>query len=183
MKDKREILTREIIKQKLIQEAKRSMIGAVLIFALGSLIFGMLHIVVISASRLVPLVVESILFAIFVIAGVFFFMRGVLHVIKARHGEFSVLEDILSDVKDDRFSIWRMFLTGRIFDQSNYEHIFTFASGKKFVANSSEYKNTSLDATAKFSLLGDTFFLVYYNGAPDKIVLLYSSKLYSYKGS
>lgn len=184
MRDEREVLTREIISQKLIREAKRSMVGSVLMLLLGALALGMLHVMSLYASPSVSsiaVIAEIVLDAIFVGACIFFFVRGALRMSKARHGEFSVVEDSLLDIQEDRFSLWQMLLTGRIFDRSNYVHIFKFQSGKKVVVNSDEYQNTGLDAAAKFSLPGDTFFLVFYKDSPEKIVLLYSSKIYNYK--
>ena len=62
-----------------------------------------------------------------------------------------------------------------------FRHIFKFKSGKIFVANAEEYKNTRLDTAAEFSLRGDNFYLVFYNDSPNKIILLFSSKTYNYK--
>ena len=60
-------------------------------------------------------------------------------------------------------------------------HVFEFKSGKKFVANVEEYKNTRLGVAAQFSMAGDSFFVVSYDNSPDKIILLFSSKTYTYK--
>ena len=43
MRDEREILTRQIISKKLTYEAKRSMVGALLICILCALVFGMFN--------------------------------------------------------------------------------------------------------------------------------------------
>lgn len=66
-------------------------------------------------------------------------------------------------------------------NKAHLNYVFKFQSGKMFIANAEEYKNTRLGMVAEFSLPGDTFFLVHYNGSPDKIILLYISKLYNYK--
>lgn len=50
MKDEREILTRQIIFKKLIYEAKRSMIGALLICILGLIVFGMMFLILLTPS-------------------------------------------------------------------------------------------------------------------------------------
>ena len=179
MKNEREMLTREFVAQKLIRDAKRSMVGSALILILGFLLFGMLRVMssFISSSVSILAYIFEIVFAA---VCVFFFVRGALKMSKARHGKFSVVEEVLSKVRDERLNIWKMiFLTGRIFSVDNYEHIFEFESGKKFIINSRE--NTTLDATAGFSIPKDAFFTVFYNDRPEKIVWIYSSKLYDYK--
>ena len=42
MKDERELLTREIIAEKLVWNARRSMVGALMMLVLGGILFGML---------------------------------------------------------------------------------------------------------------------------------------------
>ena len=178
--DERETLTRNIIFQKLLREAKRSMVGSVLFFVFGSLVLGMMYFMFVPRSKAFAMF-QAVSFVILAALCLVFFVRGALRMGKANRGEFSVEKDILIDVKDNQLNVWRLLITGRIFSRSNYDHIFHFESGKTFVANSDEYQSTSLDATARFSLSGDPFFLVFYNDSPEKIVLLYSSKLYNYK--
>ncbi len=178
--DEREILTRNIIFQKLLREAKRSMVGSVLFFAFGSFVFGMMYFMFVPRSKAFAMF-QAVSFVIFTALCLLFFVRGTLRMGKAKRGAFSVTKEILTDVKEDQLNVWRLLITGRIFSRSNYDHIFRFESGKTFVANSDEYRSTSLDATARFSLSGDAFFLVSYNDSPEKIVLLYSTKLYDYK--
>ena len=81
----------------------------------------------------------------------------------------------------DLANIWNYLFTGKIFDPEYYEHIFQFESGRRFVANAAAYRGTRLEAVADFSMAGDVFFLVVYQDAPQKIVLLYSSKIYRYQ--
>ena len=62
-----------------------------------------------------------------------------------------------------------------------HDHVFKFESGKTFVANSAEYQTTHLDTAAQVSSKGDSYITVFYNDAPDKIILLYSTKMFVYK--
>ena len=184
MKDKREILTKDLVAGKLMHRAKQSMVGSVLMLALTSLMFGMIYVMT-KMSRTpsadVAVIVESVIATAFFAGCLFCFIRGVLRYRKARKGEFSVIEDVLTDVKDMQFSPWQMLLSGRIFARSNYQHVFTFQSGKVFVANNATYIGARLETASKFSLPGDTFFLAVYNDSPDRIRLLYSAKSYQYK--
>ena len=50
------------------------------------------------------------------------------------------------------------------------------------MVNCGEVKNSRLDTVAKFSLAGDVFYLVCYADSPEKVVLLYASKIYDYNG-
>ena len=52
---------------------------------------------------------------------------------------------------------------------------------KEIIANSGEYRNTRLGASADFSIAGDVFYTVCYNDSPQKIVWMYSSKTYRYQ--
>ena len=183
MKDEREILTREIILQKLARSAKRSMIGAFIMLVLGALMLGMLHLMSRYASPSssdLTVIAEIALDLAFVGACVFFFARGALRMHKARRGDFSIVEDFLLEVQDDRFSLREMLLTGSLISPSNYVHVFRFQSGKRAVISSGGNQTNTLDTTARISLPGDRFILVVYNDAPEKIVLLYSTKLYTY---
>jgi len=56
-----------------------------------------------------------------------------------------------------------------------------FLSGKRFVIGSEQSRNTHLSAAAGFSLPGDAFLLVSFNAFPDKVVWIYSCKIYHYK--
>lgn len=87
-------------------------------------------------------------------------------------------------VQDNVFSLWRGIVnsgSGYGRRKDDCEHIFEFESGKRFVVGASRYGNTGIDATAEFSLEGDRFFLVYYNDAPDKLIFIFSAKIYNYK--
>ena len=187
MKDEREILTRQTIFKKLTYEAKRSMIGALLMCILGSIVFGMMSLILLTPSYVTKAtkLIAGILMAIFFIACAFFFVRALLRMIQAKHGNFTVAEDVLIDIKDNQLSILQLILYGgkhTLFgNKSHLKHVFKFKSGKIFVANAEEYKNTRLETTAEFSLPGDNFYLVFYNDSPNKIILLFSSKTYNYK--
>ena len=187
MKDEREILTRQIIFKKLTYEAKRSMIGTLLMCILGSIVFGMMSLILLTPSYVtkVTKLIAGILMAIFFIACAFFFVRALLRMIKAKHGNFTVVEDALIEIKNNKLSIAQLILNGGMHtlfgNKSHLKHIFKFNSGKIFIANAEEYKNTRLETAAEFSSPGDNFYLVFYNDSPNKIILLFSSKTYNYK--
>ena len=105
--------------------------------------------------------------------------------IKAKRGNFTVVEDILTEVKDNQFNLIQLIMYGGrhtlLGNKAHLRHVFQFESGKTFIANAEEYKNTRLGVAAQFSMPGDTFFIVCYNDAPSKIILLFSSKTYTYK--
>ena len=184
MKDEREILTREYILKKLTRDAQKSMVSALLTLVLGVVMFLILCAMqgMTGPSVSLPFIIsEAILTVAFVAVCIFFLARGAQRKGRAMRGEFSVVEDALLEVKEDRPSFWRMLVTGRIFDRSNFIHVFTFQSRKTFVANSGEYQNTSVDTAARYSLPMDTFYLVFYDDAPQKVVWIYSTKIYVYK--
>ena len=187
MRDEREILTRQIISKKLIYEAKRSMVGALLISILCAIIFGMINLLLLSAHFISPttkLVVNLLQLPVYVICA-FFIVRAIINIVKIKRDAFTVVEDELVYVKDNEFSLLQLILYGgrhTLFgNKSHLRHIFEFKSGKKFVANVEEYKNTKLGSAAQFSMPGDSFFIVFYNDAPNKIILLFSSKTHTYK--
>lgn len=187
MKGEREILTRQIISKKLTYEAKRSMVGALLICILCAIIFGMINLLLLSAhyvSSITKLVVNLLQLPVYVICA-FFFIRAMIDIFKVKRDAFTVTEDELVSVKDNEFSLLQLILYGGrhtlLGNQSHLRHIFEFKSGKKFVANVEEYKNTKLGSAAQFSMPGDSFFVVFYNDSPNKIILLFSSKTHTYK--
>jgi hypothetical protein len=189
MRDEREILTRQIISKKLIYEAKRSMVGALLISILCAIIFGMINLSLLSAHYVSPitkLAVNLLQLPVYAVC-VFFFVRAIINICKTNKGAFTVTEEELVSVKDNEFSLLQLVLYGGLDiisgNKSHLRHVFEFKSGKKFVANVEEYKNTRLGVTAQFSMPGDTFFIVCYNDAPSKIILLFSSKTYTYKNN
>ena len=186
-KDEREILTRQNILKKLIYEAKRSMVGSLLMCVLGAVIFGMISLLLLTPSyvTIATKLIVGILIALYFIACAFFFIRAILRMIKAKRGNFTVVEDILTEVKDNQFNLIQLIMYGGrhtlLGNKAHLRHVFQFESGKTFIANAEEYKNTRLGTAAEFSLPGDTFFLVFYNDNPNKIILLFSSKIYAYK--
>ena len=186
MKDEREVLTRELVSQKLKREAKRTMFGALMTFILGSIFFGLVSLMVLAVSKpgsIAPAVVSSVLFSALAVYCVVMLILAAIKLGKTGRGEFTVYEDVLVEIKDDQLNVFLALLSGRIFDKDSYEHIFKFESGKTFVANSGEYRNTRLGASADFSLPGDVFYTVFYNDSPNKIVWFYSSKSYRYKAA
>jgi len=187
MKDEREILTRQTVLKKLVYEAKRSMIGSLSTCILGAIVLGMMSLLLLSsssASQGIKLIV-GLINALFYITCAFFFVRALLTLIKAKRGDFTIVEDVLKEIKDNQLSIMQLLIYGgshTLFgNRSHLNHIFQFESGKMFIANVEEYKNTRLGAAAEFSLPGDSFFTVFFNDSPNKIILLFSSKTYIYK--
>jgi len=183
--DEREILNRNIICKKLKKEAQRSIYVYMLILILGSLLEGMMYLVLSSAGSERFGTLEKVEFIIgfgaLVAICLFFLIRALLLISKAVRGEFTVLEESLTRVEEDRLSIFQTVLTGHPFSRANYNHIFRFDSGKTFVANCGEYQNTKIATAARFSLPGDKFFTVFYNDRPEKIILLFSAKTHNYK--
>lgn len=187
MKDEREILTRQTILKKLEYEAKRSMIGSLLMCILGAIVLGTLSLILLSANNVTfgTKLIVSVFNSLYFITCAFFFVRALLKLIKAKRGDFTVFEDVLKEIKDNQLSIIQLLIYGgthTLFgNKSHLNHIFQFESGKIFIANVEEYKNTRLGAAAEFSLPGDSFLTVSYNDSPNKIILLFSSKTYIYK--
>ena len=186
-KDEREILTRQSVLKKLTYESKRSMVGSLLMCILGTVFFGMMCLMLLSLPYVTTRtkIILGFLLVPYFIACAFFFVRALLRLFKAKRGEFTVVEDMLAEIKDNQFSILQLIMHGGMHTlfggKSHLNHIFKFKSGKIFVANAEEYKNTKLGTAAEFSLPGDTFFLVFYNDNPNKIILLFNSKIYTYK--
>ena len=186
MKDEREVLTRQVIREKLMWEAKRSIVNALMPLLLGALLFGMMCLLLFSFSQIstVTKLIIILFVSLYFIAVVFLLIRGILSLIKARQKDFTVAEDVLIDVKDNRFSFWQLLLHGGVAtlfgNKAHLRHIFHFKSGKTFIVNVEEYKNTRLHTAAEFSSSGDPFFLVFYSDSPDKILRLYSCKTYNF---
>ena len=184
MKDEREIITPEQVTLKLKREAQRSMLGALMTFIFGSIFCGLVSLMVLAGSKpgsAVPAIVASIQFSALAVYCVIIVIIAAIKLGKISRGEFTVSEEVLIEVKDNQLNLFLALISGRLFNKDNYEHIFRFVSGKVFVANSGEYRNTRLGAAADFSMPGDVFYTVFYNDSPSKIVWIYSSKTYIYK--
>ncbi len=197
MKGEREIITRATITKRLMWEAKHNMIASMLTLVFAFLGFGVIHLMVAGAFSSAVNVLSILNGVVFIVFVIFFsvlpFVRGAVRMSKTRRGEFFIAEDELEDMQDNQFSIWQtlrydnrvnirnILIDRRPFHRSSYQHVFTFRSGKKFIANSYEYQNTRLETTAQFSMPGDIFYTVFYKDAPEKIILFYSSKIYNYK--
>lgn len=190
MKDEREILTRDIIQQKLIREAKRPIIGATLLLIPVSIVFGLMYLLacVTTSPTSFPsifLLVALVGFAI--ICGIDI-IRGTIHLGKARRGEFSIGEENLIKMEDFKFSFWQFFLRfdirfpiSSLIHRPYFNHVFEFQSGKKFIVNAAEYKETHVNTAAQISHIGNKLIVVSYNNTPEHIVMLFSPKIYNYK--
>lgn len=188
MKDEREILTQQIILKKLTWETKRSIVNSLLIFLLSGLLcgtFSLLLAVGLPPNAGIVKFIPLILFMPVVMTCAFSFVRSLLRMHKANCGNFTVAEDVLTEIKDNEFSFIQLIRYGGkhtlLGNKSHLRHVFQFESGKTFIANVEEYKNSRLSIAAEFSIPGDRFFLVFYNDSPNKIILLFSSKTYNYR--
>ena len=190
MKDTREILTRDILQQKLIQEAKHLIIGATLLLVPISIILGLTYLVVcystspnsfLSIFLLVAIIGAAIIFGIDII-------RGAIRLCKARQGEFTIVEENLIKMEAFKFSFWQLFLRFdfrfpilSLIHRPYFNHIFEFESGRKYIVNADEYKDAHVNTAAQISQVGDTLLVVSYNDNPRKIITIFSSKIYHYK--
>ena len=190
MKDTREILTRDILQQKLIQEAKHLIIGATLLLVPISIILGLTYLVVcfstspnsfLSIFLLVAIIDAAIIFGIDII-------RGAIRLCKARQGEFTIVEENLIKMEAFKFSFWQLFLRFdlrfpilSLIHRPYFNHIFEFESGRKYIVNADEYKDAHVNTAAQISQVGDTLLVVSYNDNPRKIIRIFSSKIYHYK--
>ena len=190
MKDTREILTRDILQQKLIQEAKHLIIGATLLLVPISIILGLTYLVVcystspnsfLSIFLLVAIIGAAIIFGIDII-------RGAIRLCKARQGEFTIVEENLIKMEAFKFSFWQLFLRFdlrfpilSLIHRPYFNHIFEFESGRKYIVNADEYKDAHVNTAAQISQVGDTLLVVSYNDNPRKVIRIFSSKIYHYK--
>lgn len=187
MKDEREILTRQAVSKKLTYEAKRSIVGSLLTCVLAFILFGMLKLVLPSFTYAKNMMIVLVyVFPLPIYAGcAFYFIRGTINYININKGAFSVVEDELVEIKDNELSLFHLLMSegrGILAGQRNHlVHVFKFKSGKKYVVNAEEYKHTKLDAVAQFSNPGDSFYVVFYNHSPNKIILIFSAKTHTYK--
>ena len=185
--DEREVLTKQIVSKKLIYESKRSMVGALLICILDAIFFGMFKLTILNHPYVTDVTRLTANLLQIPICGVcvFLFIRAIVNISKVKRGAFTVAKDVLADIKDHQFSLKQLVLYGGrdilLGSKAHLRHVFKFESGKVFIANAEEYKNTRLATAAEFSLPGDIFFLVFYNDSPNKIILLFSAKTHNYK--
>ena len=190
MKDEREILTRDIIQQKLIYEAKHLIIGATLLLIPISIAFGLLYLLAcvttspnsfLSIFLLVAIIGAAIIFGIDII-------RGAIRLCKAHQGEFTIVEENLIKMEAFKFSFWQLFLRFdfwfpilSLIHRPYFNHIFEFESGRKYIVNADEYKDAHVNTAAQISQVGDTLLVVSYNYNPRKVIRIFSSKIYHYK--
>lgn len=191
--DEREVLTRKRIAEQLVREVKSSILSSAIVCGAGALLLTLLcRAFMMGWESKAPGGLAWLAVVPWVIVFIVSSVRSFSQFGKIRRGEFMVVEDVLTDVETDRlnrrraflfgeYSIWNHLLFGRGYDHSCYEHIFAFESGRRFVTTASVDRNTRLETVAEFSMSGDTFFLAVYQDEPQKIVLLYSSKIYRYQ--
>ncbi len=186
MRDEREILTRDRIRKKLIRECKGSILLRIVILFIGCILFGLMSLLLFTYSWIDILLIVA--WGAFVIAELLVILRDILRISKATRGDFTVVEETLSEVELYELNFWRTLIglfsrkSGSVFFyKGNYEHIFKFQNGKKFVANYGENQDSHLDIAAQMATHGDKFITVFYNDKPEKIILLYNDKAYNYK--
>lgn len=190
MKDNREILTRDILQQKLIQEAKHLIIGATLLMVPISIILGLTYLVVCYSTS--PNSFPSIFLLVAIIGAAIIFgidiIRGAIRLYKARQGEFTIVEENLIKMEAFKFSFWQLFLRFdlrfpilSLIHRPYFNHIFEFESGRKYIVNADEYKDAHVNTAAQISQVGDTLLVVSYNDNPRKVIRIFSSKIYHYK--
>ena len=190
MKDTREILTRDILQQKLIQEAKHLIIGATLLLVPISIILGLTYLVVCYSTS--PNSFPSIFLLVAIIGAAIIFgidiIRGAIRLCKARQGEFTIVEENLIKMEAFKFSFWQLFLRFdlrfpilSLIHRPYFNHIFEFESGRKYIVNADEYKDAHVNTAAQISQVGDTLLVFSYNDNPRKVIRIFSSKIYHYK--
>ena len=190
MKDTREILTRDILQQKLIQEAKHLIIGATLLLVPISIILGLTYLVVCYSTS--PNSFPSIFLLVAIIGAAIIFgidiIRGAIRLCKARQGEFTIVEENLIKMEAFKFSFWQLFLRFdfrfpilSLIHRPYFNHIFEFESGRKYIVNADEYKDAHVNTAAQISQVGDKLLVVSYNDNPRKVIRIFSSKIYHYK--
>ena len=131
MKDEREILTRELVSQKLKREAKRTMFGALMTFILGSIFFGLVSLMVLAVSKpesIAPTIVSSVLFSALAVYCVVMLILAAIKLGKIGRDEFTVAEEVLLEINDNQLNVFRALISGRIFNKDSYEHIFIMLS-------------------------------------------------------
>ena len=190
MNDQKEILTRDIVQQKLIGEAKRRAIGAALILAPILVALGLMYLLAIATTSPTSFLAIFMLVALvgaIIISGIDI-LYGSIQLYKARKGNFSIAVESLVKMEDFKFSIWQFLLRFdlrfpilSLLQRPYYNHIFEFESGKKFVANAYDYKETHVNTAAQISNVGEKMIVVVYNSNPDRIIMLFSPKIYNYK--
>ena len=186
MKDQREAFDNGVVQRRLLNEAKRLMVGVFLFFILGGALYAY-WIFTTTVQPFFPAFKNAFVYMLlmagaFVAILLFFFVRALVCMRAARRGAFSVEEDVLVEV-EEKFDLWSFLIRfGYLFTKKDcYRYIFKFESGKKFVINSAEFEHTRIGAAAEFSMPGDRFFTVFYNSKPEKLIWLYSTKTHNYK--
>lgn len=187
MEDERKVLTKDIVREKLVREAKRAIIGPTFIFLLGFIVLGLPGILLVKTMPSLSLFGAVLGFAFCGLAFVcaFKIKRGSKLFGEAGCGDFVIAEERLAKIDDHKLSVWQALLRFDIrfpiITKDYYEHIFEFESGKKFVVNAGEYKDTHIGAVAQFSQIGDVLLVVSGADAPEKIIMLFSPKIYKYQ--
>lgn len=183
MKDEKELLTRKTVFEKLVRDSKRFIISVLIQLAVYLLFCGIAYLsltAIFSGAYIVAIVIECLLL-VPAIEFLYLIIRELLRIKRATDGEFTISEDCLQKVETAKPNLWRIFLRGRLLSKINFDHVFEFRSGKKFVANCAEHRNTRINAAASFSAPGDLFYVVCFNNSPNTIVWIYSAQTHKYK--
>ena len=97
MKDEREFLTKDIVQQKLIREAKRTIIGPVLIWLLGFIVLGLPGLLLI---EMIPIFASIFGFSFIGLSLVCLFQikRGSKQLGEAHSGDFLIAQERLTKI-------------------------------------------------------------------------------------
>ena len=188
MTDERKLLTRQNVYQKLLKKYKYTIFGNFIMLLFGSLIFGMIRWMLSSVngtSVRVSLVLIDVLWLAFAAVVMIGCVRAFVCMINLKRVGFSVVADRSTKIEDNKISPWKLLLSLEFrgclgsLKKDVYNHTFEFESGKKMSVTKGT--NSHLDVAAEFCEVGDVFWVVFRNDVPQKVLLLYSTKMYDYK--
>lgn len=183
MSDKREVITKETVKKDLLRDSKSEVLSCIIdTVSLGwmpmlILVFG---ICIIKSPRNG---VEYMLNAFFYIAALVLFAyllavwyRAITTVHIVRKGEFEIVEDTLNTISEDEFfeSDYIEKVRRRMYLVRRYpiEDAFYFSQYGRVHASKK---------VSAYSMRGDKFYLVILPRKNDKVVKMYSSRIYRYE--
>lgn len=183
--DERDVITRPFVASRLAREGKFQIIGALIpLLPEVALAFLTAHLAerVAAPDFVFPAVLATLL-ALFAVLAAVHILPALSLLRLARSGRFTVQEDELLEVKDDHYSLLRaLFYSPSAFSRRDSAvDIFRFVSGRTYTVASSQNRGTRLDAAAKFSTTGDRFYVVVADDRPEKLLLLYSQKVFVYR--
>ena len=176
-KDHREALTRAAIGRKLKKDATAALWGLLLVIPLTMLVIGAIYfeLTVFFGKRVIFYVLAAVMAAFFLVKLGRIIYDSVRTILAVNAGEFSVSEGIFCHL-EIRELPWRHKTRSHRFD-----YIFSFASGKTYVAGNMENPRTRLEYAVQFSKEGEKFYLITMDYNPDKILYIYPGVLFRYE--